>query len=207
MGGEEGAWEDKCHRNENVTMDVHCAVSLGWTRPETRRSEEARKQDAMVRTCDEKRWRVRRKEADGYRSARKPKERKTEEDVGGRCGRRSEREGAVRRGGISPSCMETGDCRPISTTHRRGIKINKKKKKKKRVRLSYSINCSPLRRNILYGCKCLYIVMEIVESLLVDKVRSYYGEHASAMSDSHAIHRNARTATLMSAHEAKLMAQ
>ena len=38
--------------------------------------------------------------------------------------------------------------------------------------------------------------MEIVESLLVDKVRSYYGEHASAMSDSHAIHRNARTANV-----------
>ena len=50
----------------------------------------------MVRACDEKR-RVRRKEGDGYRSARQQKERKTEEEVGGLCERRSETEGTVRR--------------------------------------------------------------------------------------------------------------
>ena len=43
----------------------------------------------------------------GYRSASKQKERKTEEEVGGLCERRSVREGTVRRGGIRPSCTET----------------------------------------------------------------------------------------------------
>ena len=43
---------------------------------------------------------------DGYISARKQKGRKTEEEVGGLCERRSEREGTVRRGGVRPSCME-----------------------------------------------------------------------------------------------------
>ena len=33
-------------------------------------------------------------------------ERKTEEEVGGLCERRSEREGTVRRGGVRLSCME-----------------------------------------------------------------------------------------------------
>ena len=47
-----------------------------------------------------------RKEGDGYRSAKKQKERKTEEEVGGLRGSRSEREGTVRRGGVRPSCME-----------------------------------------------------------------------------------------------------
>ena len=61
----------------------------------------------MVRVCDEKRWGVRMKEGDGYRSAQKQKERKTEEEVGGLCERRSGREGTVRRGGIRPSCTET----------------------------------------------------------------------------------------------------
>ena len=59
----------------------------------------------MIRACDEKRG-VCRKEGDGYRSAMKQKERKTEEEVGGPCERRSEREGAVRRGGVRPSCTE-----------------------------------------------------------------------------------------------------
>ena len=49
---------------------------------------------------------VRRAEGDGYRSARKQKERKTEEEVGGLCERRSEREGTVMRGGVRLSCME-----------------------------------------------------------------------------------------------------
>ena len=60
----------------------------------------------MIRACDAKRRGVRRKEGDGYRSARKQKERKTEEEVGGLCERRSEREGTVGRGGVRPSCME-----------------------------------------------------------------------------------------------------
>ena len=38
-----------------------------------------------------------------YTSARKQKERKTEEEVGGPGERRSEREGTVRRGGVRPS--------------------------------------------------------------------------------------------------------
>ena len=42
---------------------------------------------------------------DGYRSSMQQKERKTEEEVGGLCERRSEREGTVRRG-VRPSCME-----------------------------------------------------------------------------------------------------
>ena len=49
---------------------------------------------------------VRRKEGDGYRSARQREERKTEEEVGGLCERRSEREGTARRGGVRPSCTE-----------------------------------------------------------------------------------------------------
>ena len=60
----------------------------------------------MVRACDEKRRGVGRKDGDGYRSARKQKERKTEEEVSGLCERRSEREETVRRGGVRPSCME-----------------------------------------------------------------------------------------------------
>ena len=48
---------------------------------------------------------MRRKEGDGDRNAMK-QERKTEEEVGGLCERRSEREGTVRRGGVRPSCME-----------------------------------------------------------------------------------------------------
>ena len=51
---------------------------------------------------------MRRKEGDGYISARKQKERRTEQEVGGLCERRPEREGiVVRRGGVRPSCMET----------------------------------------------------------------------------------------------------
>ena len=49
---------------------------------------------------------MRRKEGDGYRSAMKQKERKSEEEVDGLCERRSEREGTVGRGGVRPSCME-----------------------------------------------------------------------------------------------------
>ena len=60
----------------------------------------------MVLACDEKRLGVRRKEDDGYRIERKQMERKTEEEVGGLCERRSEREGTVRRGGVRPSCVE-----------------------------------------------------------------------------------------------------
>ena len=56
--------------------------------------------------CDEKRRGVRGKDDDGHRSARKRKERKTEDEVGGPCERRSEREGTVRRGGVRPGCME-----------------------------------------------------------------------------------------------------
>ena len=41
-----------------------------------------------------------------YVGKQKQKERKTEEDVGVLCERRSGREGTARRGGIRPSCME-----------------------------------------------------------------------------------------------------
>ena len=45
---------------------------------------------------------VRRKEGDWYRSARKQKDRKTEEAMGRLCERRYEREGTVRRVGVRP---------------------------------------------------------------------------------------------------------
>ena len=66
---------------------------------------------------------MRRKEGDGYRSARKQKERKTEEEVGGLCFRRSEREGTVKR---CTTELHGGDYRPISTPHRSGITMKKK---------------------------------------------------------------------------------
>ena len=60
----------------------------------------------MVRACDKKRLGYVGKRATGiHRSARKQKERKTEE-VCGLCERRSGREGTARRGGVRPSCME-----------------------------------------------------------------------------------------------------